>query len=1040
MHPLRPAVFPIRDSPSPELRMVRAGYGGPNTSSMSTSTTTSPSHYSHQIAHQRLLHESVNGIGGGLSTATATIAINGGNGNSGGAGAGGSANGGLGVHRTRRPRRRADEVERLYKCTWNGCEKSYGTLSHLNDHVRLQRHGNKREPHEFKEARRIWRQERKSRRLREHAIHAAQAAQQAASNAHHHSHPRMHTLSSSSSGGGGMGSAPASHGAHPGPRQLLDERRNRPYSSSGATTSIERVIREDISRRPSSSYDTGYQQRAYPPPPHRQQSQQPPGGEQQITEQPQSRLVHQAHQRHHHQLQHESSSGESQRRQVAEWTQSNSRFGSALEYEEALRRRRAAARGSHSGPGSPEAVSLSLPRDSAAIELIGSSAASARSSLRPQSQNQSRSSSALGLRDIREPEQQAESGDQLLLQQQQQLQRGGGGSGNSGGESRLGLALGHPRYHQSLSGGDYPHSRRIVVASSSPNPNSNSNSSGGGGGTGAGGSLLFSRDNNRPYSPSPVPSPFLGPSSGSGGGSLPTSNTLAPPPPAHGVRTRAATVSTLTSLSSDSDSILRMQQHLHSQTHSPSPSERKYGKEEDDTEMARLMGLRRMAMGDGDGKYWDRDRDGDEILIKRSPSPTGSVIRKGDSASLRLPSIAELRLDLSLDEYEAETTLGSLSTAGTMKKAGQQLHSYGIGGASASAITRDSSALASAGTVTPTAIRPSSATPTTVDYYQHNQAARAVRNRHRDSWESPSPRLGDGSRASSAQASSHAFPQQKQQQSSHSHSLIPPPPYHVYQQQQLQAQAQQGRPQNQSLTPTMLANELESPRSTGAQHLSSPDYTSNYRFRIAPPPPPSSSMATMTTTPSSSGMSLSSATTSPSIDSQHLRGTLPPPPPPPPSSYPSSHHHHGLHHLPRSRTSSHSGGRRLSTSRPSTSTSTTSSTTTSSTTAHHTIQYPFIQASLPRVHSTPDVRAGSSSGGDGKGGVGSVMISATPGVVSGEPRRKRRKYEEIERRYQCGWNGCTKAYGTLNHLNDHVSLQNHGPKRRSSGEFLDSFL
>jgi len=49
--------------------------------------------------------------------------------------------------RMRRPRRRADEVERLYKCTWNGCEKSYGTLSHLNDHVRLQRHGTKREPH-----------------------------------------------------------------------------------------------------------------------------------------------------------------------------------------------------------------------------------------------------------------------------------------------------------------------------------------------------------------------------------------------------------------------------------------------------------------------------------------------------------------------------------------------------------------------------------------------------------------------------------------------------------------------------------------------------------------------------------------------------------------------------------------------------------------------------------------------------------------------------------------------------------------------------
>jgi hypothetical protein len=53
----------------------------------------------------------------------------------------------VGGQRMRRPRRRADEVERLYKCIWNGCEKSYGTLSHLNDHVRLQRHGTKREPH-----------------------------------------------------------------------------------------------------------------------------------------------------------------------------------------------------------------------------------------------------------------------------------------------------------------------------------------------------------------------------------------------------------------------------------------------------------------------------------------------------------------------------------------------------------------------------------------------------------------------------------------------------------------------------------------------------------------------------------------------------------------------------------------------------------------------------------------------------------------------------------------------------------------------------
>jgi len=31
--------------------------------------------------------------------------------------------------------------------------------------------------------------------------------------------------------------------------------------------------------------------------------------------------------------------------------------------------------------------------------------------------------------------------------------------------------------------------------------------------------------------------------------------------------------------------------------------------------------------------------------------------------------------------------------------------------------------------------------------------------------------------------------------------------------------------------------------------------------------------------------------------------------------------------------------------------------------------------------------------------------------------------------YKCGWNGCEKAYGTLNHLNAHVTMQSHGQKR-----------
>lgn len=46
----------------------------------------------------------------------------------------------------KRPRRRFDEIERLYICGWNGCEKSYGTLNHLNAHVAMQKHGEKRLP------------------------------------------------------------------------------------------------------------------------------------------------------------------------------------------------------------------------------------------------------------------------------------------------------------------------------------------------------------------------------------------------------------------------------------------------------------------------------------------------------------------------------------------------------------------------------------------------------------------------------------------------------------------------------------------------------------------------------------------------------------------------------------------------------------------------------------------------------------------------------------------------------------------------------
>jgi transcription factor CON7 len=49
-------------------------------------------------------------------------------------------------------------------------------------------------------------------------------------------------------------------------------------------------------------------------------------------------------------------------------------------------------------------------------------------------------------------------------------------------------------------------------------------------------------------------------------------------------------------------------------------------------------------------------------------------------------------------------------------------------------------------------------------------------------------------------------------------------------------------------------------------------------------------------------------------------------------------------------------------------------------------------------------------------------------------KRPRRRYDEIERLYHCSWSGCTKSYGTLNHLNAHIVMQRHGGKRTPAGE------
>ncbi|KAF2834929.1 hypothetical protein M501DRAFT_943083 [Patellaria atrata CBS 101060] len=66
-----------------------------------------------------------------------------------------------GAQQHKRPRRRYEEIERMYKCGWNGCEKAYGTLNHLNAHVTMQSHGVKRTPEEFKEIRKEWKAKKK---------------------------------------------------------------------------------------------------------------------------------------------------------------------------------------------------------------------------------------------------------------------------------------------------------------------------------------------------------------------------------------------------------------------------------------------------------------------------------------------------------------------------------------------------------------------------------------------------------------------------------------------------------------------------------------------------------------------------------------------------------------------------------------------------------------------------------------------------------------------------------------------------------------
>lgn len=82
-----------------------------------------------------------------------------------------------------------------------------------------------------------------------------------------------------------------------------------------------------------------------------------------------------------------------------------------------------------------------------------------------------------------------------------------------------------------------------------------------------------------------------------------------------------------------------------------------------------------------------------------------------------------------------------------------------------------------------------------------------------------------------------------------------------------------------------------------------------------------------------------------------------------------------------------------------------------------------------KTSSEHDTVAGPDSGADANSG-----YSYRPSSGPAHKKRPRRKFDQIERLYLCGYQGCEKSYGTLNHLNAHVYMQKHGQKRRPEGE------
>lgn len=58
--------------------------------------------------------------------------------------------------------------------------------------------------------------------------------------------------------------------------------------------------------------------------------------------------------------------------------------------------------------------------------------------------------------------------------------------------------------------------------------------------------------------------------------------------------------------------------------------------------------------------------------------------------------------------------------------------------------------------------------------------------------------------------------------------------------------------------------------------------------------------------------------------------------------------------------------------------------------------------------------------------------------VSTAVKRPEHRQAEPERRFECGWPGCNKVYGFLNHLNSHIVRSKHGEKKHPNGKCFRS--